>query len=82
LNLRNLLWLLLIFRVLCVLAPFLVGFVVTLLVFGHVHPILPRGWTALIFVFFVLFVAGTIKSGASNRKNRSSSRDGRRDDRD
>ena len=79
---NNLLWLLLIIRVLCVLAPFLVGLVVTLFLFGHIHPTLPSGWTAFVFVFFVLLVAGSVKSAFSNTKDRSSSRSGRRNDRD
>jgi len=79
---NNLLWLLLILRILCVLAPFLVGLVITLFLFGHIHPTLPSGWTALLFVFFVLFVAGSIKDAFSNTNDRSSSHGGRRDDRD
>jgi len=79
---NNLLWLLLIIRVLCALAPFLAGLVITLLIFGHIHPTLPSGWTALLFVFFVLFAAGSIKGAFPSTKNRSSSRGGRRNDRD
>jgi uncharacterized membrane protein len=79
---NRLLWLLLILRVLCVLAPFLAGLVITLLLFGHIHPTLPGGWTAFVFVFFVLFVAGSIKGAFPNTRDRSSSRRGRQNDQD
>jgi len=79
---NKLLWLLLTLRVLWVLAPFLASLVITLLIFGHVHPTLPSGWTALLFVFFVLYGAGSIKGAFSNTKDRSSSRGGRRDEQD
>ena len=57
----KLLWLLLIFRVLRVLAPYLLGVAGACVVFAIARPILSSGWMLLAFLFVTAYMVAAIK---------------------